>query len=217
MKRFIFCLLILVPEISFEQNLKDIFLSLPDHYVRLDKFQREHLINKFLEGKNNYENGVGKDRHYLTAYDPENGYLLFTGAYEGSTSVASWNISTGEKLIGIVYESCGGACDYDVNFLLLLDNNYLKLGLNEVLPRLLFSDFMDIDKMKADKIDVDNEISIFNDLDLHYILPSKGKNIMVESQYQDWGMSEKLNPYNLGRKIELLWDNGKFLKGSLIK
>ena len=211
MKRFLITILVLIPHFTFAQGLKEIFLALaPDHFG-ITRVQADSMIINFVAGSTNP--GVGLQKHYFMAYDQRNGYLSFTGAYEGSTALTYWNISTGSKLIGISSISCGPACDSHLDFLLLKDGQYKSIPVDKILPELSFADFMDTTRMLQDKIDIQKEKVAFGTYDLLYRLPSKGKNIVVKSQYQEFAMDDKLKTYSLGSRIELTWQDGKFIKG----
>ena len=87
-----------------------------------------------------------------------------------------------------------------------------RLDLNHVLPTITLSDFMDVTAMKRDGIDVTEVAESFYSTDLIYNLPSKGKNIIVESQFNELDVPSELEKYNLGWKIELVWNDGTFIK-----
>jgi hypothetical protein len=201
--------------IAYSQALKEIFLGLPNNAFGLTREQRDSLVNNFLSGARSSK-PVGISGRYLTVYEPRNGFLLMTGAYEGSSHMTFWNLSTGNKLIGVVSGSCGGACSNDIEFLILANGRYKSIETSEVLPKLTFSDFMDVDRMLANNIDVEKEKELFSTYELLYSLPSKGKNITVESQYQELAMDERHKAYNLGSRLELIWQDGKFVKGKHI-
>jgi hypothetical protein len=212
MKWLFVVLSIVSSQIVFSQGLKDIFLSLPENHIGLSKFERDTLVKNFIEGQISSKT-VGLQKHYLVSYEPQNGYLVFTGAYEGSTKMTFWNLSTGDKLVAIVSGSCGPACTNHISFLLLSKGKYKELQQDEILPKLSFSDFMDVTKMKEDNVDIEKETVTFNEYPLLYGLPSKGKNMRVQSQYQELAMQDNLKKYSLGSRMELLWQDGKFAKG----
>ncbi len=202
----IFCL-----NSTYGQDLKDIFLELSTH-GGISKENRQIMIDNYLQNKRGLEFGVGKSKYYLLSYNPKNGYLSYSGAYEGATVLTYWNMSNGAKLIGVESSSCGGACDSNISFIYKGTLFNTTLDLNNVLPTITFADFMDVEQMKKDGIDINKEMNLFFSKALLYNLPSAGKNIIVSSQYQELDMDDRLKKYDLGRELELLWNDGTFVK-----
>lgn len=79
--------LLLQTQVSFGQTVKDIFLELP--LGGLSLAQKEQMIYNFL----NQKGGTEKERPYLIDYQPENYFLSFSGAYEGSEVLKCWKVS----------------------------------------------------------------------------------------------------------------------------
>ena len=211
-KALLILIIILIGQPSIGQELKTYFLELSDTGIGFTKSEIELMISNYLEGKNSMQNGIGNGKHYLSKYEPNNGYLSIIGAYEGSEAMTFWNVSDGSKLIGYTSEDCGPICDHNIIFYLKTKNHMTRLDLNHVLPTITLSDFMDVPAMKRDGIDVTQVAESFYSTDLIYNLPSKGKNIIVESQFNDLDVPSELGKYNLGWKIELVWNDGTFIK-----
>lgn len=211
-KTLIACVIACTPLFSsYGQTLKDIFLELP--IGGMSETEKELMIDNYLNDKKGIDNGVGKQRQYLASYLPQNGYLVYTGAYEGSTALTYWNLTNGDKLIGAESGSCGGVCDSHLKFFLKTDNNITKLNTQDVIPPITMADFLDVEQMKKDGITESITNDMFDFYPFIYHLPSKGKNIKVESQTHELGIPSKFKKYDLGSFIELTWNDGTFLMG----
>lgn len=199
-------------QIASGQDLKDIFIDLP--IGGISKAEKELMIENFLSDKNGIENGVGKQRQYLVSYLPKNGFLAFSGAYEGSTAMTYWNLTNGGRLIGIEYGSCGGACDSELHFYLLTSGQLTKLDTKDVIPEISIADFFDTEQMKKDGLTKQITRDDFPDyFSFLYSLPSQGKNIIVESQTHELGeIPDEYKKYDMGPKIILIWNDGTFKK-----
>lgn len=196
----------------YGQTLKDIFLELP--IGGMSKEEKELMIDNYQNGKKWIENGVGKQRQYLVSYLPKNGYLAYSGAYEGSTALTYWNLTNGNKLIGVESGSCGGACDSHLDFYLLTSEQLTELNLEDVIPKITMADFFDTAQMKKDGITKSITRNDFPDyFSFLYYLPAQGKNITVESQTHELGeIPDELKKYDRGAKITLFWNDGTFIK-----
>jgi len=196
---------------SLGQTLDGIFIQLAD-FGGITKSDRKLMIDNFKTGKNGVDNGVGQGKNYLVRYDPKNGFLSYSGAYKGGTSLTFWNISDGTKLIARSSSYCGPICDQDLDFFIKTKSRIIKLKRNNVLPTITLSDFMDTDAMIRDSIDLVTAKELFYKYDLLYRLPSKGKSIIVESQFNEISLPTTWKKYDLGWKIELIWNDGIFVK-----
>ena len=195
----------------YGQSINEIFLELSSH-GGISKEERQLMIDNYIQNKRGREYGIGESKHHLTTYEPNSGYLSYSGAYEGSSSITFWNLTNGAKLIATKSSSCGGACDCDISFIYKGSLYMTRLSINNVLPTITFADFMDVEQMKKDGIDIEREMNLFYGKDLMYSLPLSGKNIVVSSQYHELDMSDNLKKYDLGWKLELIWNDGTFLK-----
>ncbi|MGL1889875.1 MAG: DUF3256 family protein [Reichenbachiella sp.] len=207
MKHLLFSLLIISSEFAFTQGLQDVFVNLPEQHIGFNRAQRDSLVLNFIEGRNNWNSGVGRGKSYLSEYLPKNGYLTIVGQYEGSKTLTYWNLSNGDKLIGIVSESCGGACSCRIKFLKISNSTYTEINLDAVIPTIEMSDFIDLKKLQEANINIHTTV-IENDY--LFELPENGKNIIVSSQLEL--TDREIKPYFKQRRLTLYWKDGVFIK-----
>ncbi|MEQ8477057.1 cupin domain-containing protein [Fulvivirga sp.] len=199
--------LLLQTQVSFGQTVKDIFLELP--LGGLSLAQKEQMVYNFL----NQKGGTEKERPYLIDYQPENYFLSFSGAYEGSEVLKCWKVSNGSQLIGVTYRECEGPCDDDLSFYIKSSNKVSKVPYSYVVPEVTIADFFDIEGMKKDGVKPINKEAFTRFFGFLYHLPQNGENIRVESQTHRFGkIPEEYKKYDLGANFELVWNDGTFIK-----
>ncbi|MCX2745620.1 hypothetical protein OO013_17190 [Mangrovivirga sp. M17] len=212
MKKLLFIFFVIISyNYSPAQKLKDIYLQL-SNYDGIPREDKEMMISNFLTGKEVADKEVGDRNIYLYDYQPKNGYLSYGGSYEGFSSVVYWNLSNGGQLVANYSQSCGPVCDVRLEFFIRNKKSLIRQKLFNVLPTITIRDFIDIDKMISDGINVEDIIQSFYSYDLDFILPQKGKNLIVESQYNELGLPAEYEKYSLTWRIELIWNDGTFLK-----
>ncbi len=203
-------LLLLIPlfvQTVYGQTLKDIFIELPLGGLAVG--DKKQMIYDFQ----NHKDGNEKQRPYLIDYRPGNQYLSFSGDYEGSESLKYWDVSNGSQLIGIGYLECSGLCNYDLRFYLKKGEKTNKLEANYVLPEVTIADFFDTEQMKKAGISKLKNSDFPEFYGFLYHLPQEGENITVESQTHRFGkIPDEYKKYDLGSKIELIWNDGTFKK-----
>ena len=199
---FFLTILLWIAQPSFGQGLKEIFVNIPSG-LGVSKEQRLKMVNQYID------NNEDTDTDYLAVFDPRNGFLVINGPYEGATSLTYWNISNGDKLIGIVDQSCGGACICEILFWQLSEGVYKELEHEKVLPKISISDFFDTELMKSDGLDIIKDVQNYGP---NYYLPSNGKNIRVKHQIEL--LNGQTNKYERYQEIKLLWNDGSFLKSN---
>ncbi|NMM50913.1 hypothetical protein [Marinigracilibium pacificum] len=211
MKRLFFLFFVIISfNYSYSQTLKDIFLQL-SNYDEISVEDKELMIKNYLIDHNS-EIEIGERNIFLYDYQPNNGFLSYGGKYEGINSVVFWNLSNGGQLIADWSQSCGPICDENIRFFIRHNSKMVYQEQFNVLPTITIRDFIDIDKMINDEINVDEIILSFYSYDLGYILPEKGKNLIIESQYIELFFPEEYEEYKLGQTIELIWNDGTFVK-----
>ena len=198
--------------LSNGQTLNSLFVEMAE-FGGMSKSERELLIENYQNNKTGFENGVGSSKHFLTVFSPKNGYLVYGGAYEGTTTMTYWNLSNGNKLIGLVKSSCGGVCDEDLEFYLKTHEGISQLELSQVILEIDMSDFFDQEKMKKDGLTKPITNDLFEFYPFMYQLPSDGKNLTIRSQTHELGsIPSELVKYDLGWELELVWNDGNFIK-----
>lgn len=198
----------LLAQLCEGQVLRDIFFEIPDSYIELNISQRDSLIQNFQNGNKH------KSYYWLTKYEPNNGYLKYINRQDESTTLTYWNLDSGRKLIGIVNLKLSNPSKCQIKFLIKTSSALNEIDKNKILPNLSHEDFFDLDEMTTEQIET--EVPMFNRLDLIYHLPSNGKNIIVHSQYSEFDIDDRIQKYTRGWDLELIWNNGKFLKGNFI-
>src|SRR5687767_5198731 len=83
------------------QTLKEIFLALPAENFGLTSGQRDSLLNDFETNKMSSLQ-LGKSRHELTVYQPENRFLVVSAVENEMTHcLVYWNLSSTENLVSM--------------------------------------------------------------------------------------------------------------------
>ncbi|QCK15568.1 hypothetical protein [Mangrovivirga cuniculi] len=212
MKRLFFIFFVIISyNYSHSQTLKDIFIQL-SKYDNLSKDDKELMIKNFYSYERGYDPGVGSQKYYLSIYEPNNGFLSYGGAGEFYVGLVYWNLSNGGQLIAYYHQTCGPICDENIKFFRRHNSKLIYQELFNILPTVTINDFIDIDKMINDGLNVDEIIKSFYSYDLGFILPQKGKNLIIDSQYIELFFPKEYEEYKLGQTIELVWNDGTFIK-----
>lgn len=209
MKYVVLALIILLQfHISYGQTIKDLFLELPLGGLSLN--QKKKMIYNYLHQKKDAKS----ERPYLIDYQPNNYFLSYSGAYEGSETLNCWQMSSGSLLVGIGYLECAGICNHDLRFFVKTDDKLSKLPTNYVLPEVTMADFFDTEQMIKDGIEKSITNRLFNGFyGFMYHLPEEGEDITVESLTHKYGeIPTKYKKYDLGSKMKLVWNDGIFKK-----
>lgn len=193
MRNIIFLLFILKTAIGQSQELKDVFLSIPDKTINISVNDRIKMWKEY-NGKSQHL----KDKE-IEKIDFKNGYLkYFANGGDEDGEMAMWNIPN-EKYKIIIYVQNYSATFYYNNFLGVYKWNYNKLttvNQNELLPKINENEFLKEGKKVAGSDDI-----LFK-------LPQKGKDIIVEYILEDEREVTKLK----GNKIKLIWKGNHFEK-----
>jgi len=171
-------------------------------YVQNDLFRLHSLLKyKKLKSQHDLEAILKRKVIYpvyldIAVLDHKNGYVEFAPyAAEGYSTLVFWNLSNGEKLIATTSKYCGPICECEINF----QNYNPKTNLySDLKNQNVIKDFntlhtyIDIPKL-PDPYNGDED-----PIELEFILPQKGKNILYCSE-------EKC--------VELVWNDGSFKPG----
>ncbi len=199
------------------QSLADIFLAIPDGAIGINISEKLQLINDVNAGRNSLENGIGPTRVFIKLFEPDNNYLVLSGDYQGSTSLKFWREGSGKVLLALETKTCLHDCESHLRFWRFNKNILTEVERSRVIPAVSFEDFFNVRLLKQDSIDLKSYTTAFESHHLLYILPRADQNIIVKSQFQMLDMDQKLGPYNLGSRLELVWQRGVFKKGRHLK
>ena len=111
MKTFsVLFLLSFLSSVAYGQKVFDFFKSLPDESVfGLTVEQRKQVIQDYRDKKTEPSKESGY--FWFTEADPRNGYLRLGGGVDGHFEMCYWNLSNGDKLVGVYTEVCATICD----------------------------------------------------------------------------------------------------------
>lgn len=215
-KSWISVALICLSVITEAQNLREIFTGIPDSlFPGYNRAMRDTMVNDFMLNRTGPL--LSEKMIKLEVFDQKNGYLKITGAFEGWIEVCFWNMQDGSRIIGVVTAGCGPVCECDLTFISLKSGIYKRLNTKDIVPPCGFSDFFSTKALKEAGINPQDVGKQFEQYSLLYTLPRYGKNITVSEQFSDFGDLADPSKFVLGEKIELIWDNGKFVKGRILK
>lgn len=157
----------------------------------------------------------------LTAVDIKNGYLA-GNTPDNEITVCYWNMSNGKKLLCYSIWACGPVCGSEWQFF-----EYSKEdGIQQVNQRIEVNDFIneseyfDFESMKNENSE-EEYIMLKSEAYLTYTLslPQTGKNVILYFQpnLDDSEVADRFK-YKVSYKgIELVWNDGKFLKGKWVE
>ncbi len=219
MRNFILYILIIIPEILFGQDIREIFVNIP-----LEAFPSSG-IERFLIEKREYlmykGNLVKKEELrdnevFIDTIDVKNGYIKCTairGLSNSTIEMCYWKTNDGQKLIGLNYSYCATTtCGSNLFFYNLIDNKFIKHSYpSPVIDKLSIDMFLDIENSS---LKIKNNKSITNTFDeiladmfnILYYLPQNGKDIIAKI---DCGMDENLFVFKR-KEIVLRWDGNRF-------
>lgn len=189
-------LLFITPGFICAQNIGDFFKMIPaEDCFNLSIEERQQMIDNY-NAEN--EERISSNMLALNNYDLSNGYISMNGIFEGHWEMCYWNISTGEKLVGVTESGCGPACmTIFFNFYLYSDKELKPVKTEDIIPEITVKHFL----KEGESLEIES-------LELTYYLPQKGKNITVA---ENWDLREY--DYDLsvlkGQYIELKWNDGK--------
>ncbi|MFH1198116.1 MAG: DUF3256 family protein [bacterium] len=219
MNRIIVIILFLFSGSVFCQNIIDYFILVPDSVCILNQSERKQLVENYHKGRNEYFQ-EGAYKFLFDVFDTKNGYLKIIGPFEGSWEMCYWNLKNENKLIAVNEIGCGPICDSRLTFFEYSQNKLRGLPYNSIMPPIDYTDCYDMEKIKKN-----NSAKHFEALKEQlypawtYSLPQKGKNIIVNFELvEDFDAGKyKIFYRSTSNQLELIWNDGQFLKGDYIK
>jgi hypothetical protein len=190
----------------------------PDSVSVISKIERIKMADNFKKGQNTYQSD---GMHYsFDTVDIKNGYLRISGTFEGLWEISYWKKSNGNKLIGISNITCGPVCGSRITFYDYSGNKLSPLSKDSILPKIENSDYYDVPKILSNNSSADfGKLQKEFKVALTYRLPQKGLNIIVKFELIDDIDTKKYKIYYKSNydNLELLWNDGHFIKGKYLK
>jgi hypothetical protein len=219
MRYFWIILLVTINIKTHGQNILDFFINVPDSVCILNKIDRTKMIDRYKKGVNEYFDS-DENKYWFDIVDLKNGYLRFSGAFEGTWEICYWIKTNKQKMIGISNISCGPVCGSKIIFYDYIENKLIPLNTDSILPKVENRDYYDIPKIQnnnspADFIKLQKEFRVA----WTYRLPQKGLNMSINFEEIDEIDNQKYKIYYKGDtdKMELIWNDGHFIKGKYVK
>lgn len=225
MKQIATIFIILLGLNTYSQTIVDLFYKVSDY--RNNYTDTNELRNAYKRFLNNEKN-ENRQEFAFTKIDGVNGFISgekYNMEYQEITS-CYWNMSNGNKLIAYATYQCATIFYSEWYFYEYSVTDGIKVCNRKVIPDSLCKaeDFFDFKKMQ-----LDNNSTDYNELlqeckqggyTTRMILPRHGKNITIvftSTVDEDVNLSDKVR-YVKGRErtLELIWNDGYFIKGDWI-
>ncbi|WP_206688710.1 hypothetical protein [Aestuariibaculum suncheonense] len=158
----------------------------------------------------------------IESFLPKSGFLSFNENFiraDGGShyDLCYWNTSKDYKLVAFRYFEFGSESYDELEFFILKNNKIVEIDSKNILPKLELEDLVDIKAIEKDGLDKVELLRIFQKVtELEFILPKKGKNIIVDSfekdvelNGQEFDSFQKFRKY-FKKNIVLIWNDGYF-------
>jgi|WetSurMetagenome_2_1015567.scaffolds.fasta_scaffold80327_2 hypothetical protein len=209
MKQITIILIILLCRLGASaQSITDFFYMLPEEYCyKMTVETRKEMVSDYVT--NGFD---GEDPGYFKVklIDSPNGYLSLLAAFSVTYEICYWNISESRKLVGVCSNGCGPVC-YNKY---LVFYNYADGKLTQVeeilIPNIEFFKFFKDDVKISDVMRFYEASNSFT-----FQLPRVGKDIIC---HYEWDLSfddATVKKYMKGDKMDLIWNNGNFITGTV--
>lgn len=204
--KFTVIIMILIALKTSAQNIGDFFLLLPDETaLGLSFDERKDIIDAHKKEKIKKTN-LNETNFSILEYDQTNGYLSLTGAFEGFWEMCFWRTSSRRRIIAAIHIGCGPARSVErFDFFEYKNNMLSKIEYAEIIPQVDIDDFLKIP----------NDFSEIVEIPIIYKLPQKGKNIIAMLGWEELIDEKEFNEKFKGERVELIWEDGLFVKGSI--
>jgi len=197
------------------QTVEWAFVNLPDRYLPLLTTERrtELLFKYKMFGINTVTNNFnGTSR--LRELDIEHEHLKIDLTKQSTFELKVLPASGLTNVIVLSHTVCAPVCDSHIAF---FDSEFRRLDTdtNPIFPDIAVSDFLDVNKIRAAGKTLENIVRRYDILFASVIL-QKDNNILVKSNTKEFLPPEiyaDIEPFLLGDRILLTWNDGIFKKG----
>lgn len=201
MKNYLFVLLIglgFAADVTAQTTLEKLFLALPEDALFLRQEHRQRLVrDKKLEDPQVGYYGFG-------VFDPQNGYLSITGAFEGGWEMCYWVTKAGGTLVAVSSYACGPVC-YQEQYRFFEQRGTTLTEVEPPHEPITFEDLFDTAQLSPE---LAKELRDHEPNHL-FSLPQRGTAIGVgiQTEVMDFDL-----PDGVLRKLRLAWADGRFVK-----
>lgn len=185
-------------DVTAQTTLEKLFLALHEDAFFLRQEHRQRLVrDKKLEDPQVGYYGFG-------VFDPQNGYLSITGAFEGGWEMCYWVTGSGVRLVAVSSYSCGPVC-YQEQYRFFEQRGTTLTEVEPPHDPVTFEDLFDTAQLSPD---LAKEL---RDQEPNHLFGLPQQGTIIEVRVDLLSIETEL-PEGALRNLRLEWADGRFVK-----